>query len=579
MKASDIKYKTFLSVKFWMVILFFTVHCIWKTSAQETLPEKIHVHFDKSFYLTGEEIHFKIYFTNEDRVASKIVHVDLVDVGGNIIMNQILAIDQNVAKGSYSIPYNVSEANYLFRCYTQWNLNFGSSYIYYKVIPIYNEFLDNTELNFITDPVEDDIISSVPENNMSNGLHMKVLNHEAIQRRDEVKLDIRTFDENNQPIPAQLSLAVLERRAFDQNNSNLTLNHHNGKSIESENYDIRFQPEDGIVIKGIVRNPETGATITSRVLSIFHVENVSFTRLSSRLGEFEFKIPLFEGTADLQIINMNPFQPKVPDIEWIPLYRKLPPNPDFSPLSIRNDQVKEYIFYARLRNRINEIFNSSVYDTIQLQQPPLLPFTPDRSYDMSKYQLIRDVLNFFREGVTGTSFYNEDGNQKIRLLNRETKEYFMTSPWFVVDGHFIFDDSLVHHIPFNNIRQIDIYNTNKSILKYFEPIMIQGGVVAVYTKNNFLIDYIRNMPNTLQVHGIPASNGKNAILTKNENPHETPDFNPMIYWQPNISTDENGRAKISFALNDITGFVVLSLKGMDSSGRMLTAHSHIEVMP
>jgi hypothetical protein len=87
------------------------------------------------------------------------------------------------------------------------------------------------------------------------------------------------------------------------------------------------------------------------------------------------------------------------------------------------------------------------------------------------------------------------------------------------------------------------------------------------------------MPNTLTVKGIPESELvekiKDAAIPGRD--HETPDFNPLIYWNANILTDENGKARVSFNTNDITGNIIIEVKGIDTSGQLLSGYLSFEV--
>ncbi len=577
------KYYTYLI--HWPEIIIWALICLFSTEAsvggsKTEQPEKIYVDFDRSFYLIGETVYFKIYFLNDEPAPSKIVHVDLVDFEGNIHMEQLLEVKCNNAYGNFTIPYDLDEGNYLFRCYTRWSLGFGRGYIFYKVIPIYNEFLEDAELLLLNDSAGNKIIKKFRDQTGKHSIIFSVKNSGNIHRRESIKLELETRREGR-PVAANLSLTVREISHPLSANDNIIYFYEKLIQKDAEHDGLLYQPEDSITIKGIVKDPETGKPLSSRVLSVYNVKEATFTRLVSKKGKFEFKMPIFNGTTDLQVINMNPFQPRVPDVIWIPLNKELGPNPSFPPMPERTAEVKEYILYARLRNKINEIFYQSSPDSIELQQPPLLPFIPDRSYDMSEYQLVRNVIDFFKEGVINTSFFKVNGEENIRLFNTEKKNFFMTSPWFTVDGHFIFNDSLVHNIPFNHLNRIDVYNTNESIFRYFEPIMIQGGVVSVYTKNNFLIDYIRAMPNTIAVNGIPERNIQEhkAGVEVNKNNHETPDLSPLIYWNPIVRTDENGSATLSFQTNDVTGTILLEVQGMDINGRPLYGIMKLEVKP
>ena len=155
----------------------------------------------------------------------------------------------------------------------------------------------------------------------------------------------------------------------------------------------------------------------------------------------------------------------------------------------------------------------------------------------------------------------------------------MTKPWLIVDNHFVFNDSLAYNIPFNQLKRVDIFITNKTIFKYFEPIMIQGGVIAVYTKNNFLADYIQNSPNTLSISGIPSESLRKVNNTSVSISEEMPEFNPVIYWNPDILTDTNGKAMLSFPANNVTGKCLIQIQGIDIAGKLIEGKVFYKVFP
>jgi hypothetical protein len=45
-----------------------------------------------------------------------------------------------------------------------------------------------------------------------------------------------------------------------------------------------------------------------------------------------------------------------------------------------------------------------------------------------------------------------------------------------------------------------------------------------------------------------------------------PDYRSTIHWEPNITTDQNGKAKVSFYTSDITGKYTIKIAGIDASG-------------
>jgi hypothetical protein len=276
---------------------------------------------------------------------------------------------------------------------------------------------------------------------------------------------------------------------------------------------------------------------------------------------------------------MNPYQPALNIVNLERISELLPTEQMENPFT-DNSRINQYIYYSRLRRKISELYRESYTDSIKYYKSHYLPFEPDKSYEMDKYQLLKNVEDFLREAVINTSSIRENDQRKIVLNNGETKKFFMRPPWFIVDGFFIFNDSLVYSIPFNQLERIDIFNTSQSILKYFDPIMIQGGVIAIYTKNGYLIEYSRNQPNTFTIQGLSVSYGQEGNPTNHFiNASDKPDLKPVIYWAPNVLFDDTNSAQIKFPTNDVSGKYLIHIEGMNDAGHPFTAQKIIQVLP
>src|ERR1043165_4250726 len=103
--------------------------------------EKLYLHFDKSYYNPGETIWFKTYIfsANMPSLISKTVYADLVDEKGNVIDRKIAPVVMSSAAASFDLPSNLTASMVYVRAYTDWMLNFDSSFIYTKSIPVIQE--------------------------------------------------------------------------------------------------------------------------------------------------------------------------------------------------------------------------------------------------------------------------------------------------------------------------------------------------------------------------------------------------------------------------------------------------------
>ena len=523
-------------------------------------PDKIFVHLDKTFYVSGENIHFSIYFLNREPVESGIVHVELLDSEDSIHINQILPVSNNTASGKFELPIELREGNYLFRCYTAWNINFGNDYMYYQILPIYNEWLtgsiDMQNIDLASIPDTEDTKSD------NDQWIITLENKDPIHPDERISLELQTRDQ----IPAYFSIAVFDLNLvqpvnmveFDEYMVQLTRRPGDGITI-------KYEPEKSIRIIGKILEQNTNDPVSSNVLSVYNRQEASFTRLKSKNGNFYYELPLFEGIIDLQVINMNPYQEKAPIIQIETLtsgiINEISPSQNLE----RTPDVDKYLYFSKLRRHINEVFYTSSTDSISLLSAPYFEFIPDKTYDMENYRYIKNVEDFVRQAVVNATSYKEGDSRKLKLHNSETKKYFMTKPWLMVDNYFIFDDSLVYNIPFSQLKRIDVFNTNQSIFQYFEPIMVQGGVIAVYTKNNFLASYIDKSPNIIKLKGLPEN--ETVDISNTDKPG--PDLEPMIHWEAQLNTDDRGHAEVSFQTNQVTGNCMIQVIGINENGQLL----------
>ena len=103
--------------------------------------------------------------------------------------------------------------------------------------------------------------------------------------------------------------------------------------------------------------------------------------------------------------------------------------------------------------------------------------------------------------------------------------------------------------------------------------MIQGGVIAVYTKNNFLSKHVESTPNMLLINGLPKDNPGNSA----EYSTGAPDMEPIIHWEPNISIQSENPINFSFQTNDITGPCMVQVVGIDSEGNIIEGNMVYQV--
>jgi hypothetical protein len=104
------------------------------------LLEKAWLHFDRSYYTSGDTIYFKAYVVlgeqHELTKQSGVLNVELVSPD-NVIQKSIkLQLNNGLAWGDFTLPDTLRGGNYRIRAYTQLMLNDNGIHVFEKVIPV-----------------------------------------------------------------------------------------------------------------------------------------------------------------------------------------------------------------------------------------------------------------------------------------------------------------------------------------------------------------------------------------------------------------------------------------------------------
>lgn len=106
------------------------------------VQEKIFVHTDKSFYLAGETIWFKLYYTdasfNKPIDVSRLAYVDIINEDLKSVMQAKIALRDGSGNGSLIIPLSMASGSYKLRAYTHRMKNASADFFYEQTLTIVN---------------------------------------------------------------------------------------------------------------------------------------------------------------------------------------------------------------------------------------------------------------------------------------------------------------------------------------------------------------------------------------------------------------------------------------------------------
>jgi len=108
--------------------------------------EKVYLHTDKTLFRPGEDLWYSGYTVlgsdHQYSLASKLLHIELIDFNGVGIVSQVKAIDLGKSFGVIELPKDLPPGEYQLRAYTDWMRNYEESFFFHRRIQIVGDGIE-----------------------------------------------------------------------------------------------------------------------------------------------------------------------------------------------------------------------------------------------------------------------------------------------------------------------------------------------------------------------------------------------------------------------------------------------------
>lgn len=141
--------KRILYLSFQFLCTFISAQEITPEAVQDSIlkqleicpQEKIHLHTDRTIYISGEKIWFKAYlvdaFSHQSPTPSKFVYIELINASDSLLHRVMVREDENgLFHGHIHLSQKTPEGDYTLRAYTRYLENLGDDYFFKKNIRI-----------------------------------------------------------------------------------------------------------------------------------------------------------------------------------------------------------------------------------------------------------------------------------------------------------------------------------------------------------------------------------------------------------------------------------------------------------
>jgi hypothetical protein len=511
-------------------VLLFMISCQYVTGQVSS----VYLHLDRSYYVPGESLLFKAYFSNDKNnqivTGNDSLHVMILDQDGLEVSTGIFAISNNMITGDVSLPDILTEGNYIVVGYTNSMKNLSPDKLFSRIIEI--------------------------RKSVDNYLNTKLsLTEPSYESAGLLTVQLRFSGNGNKPVPASFTYQL------------------NGQNEEILNGNNRANSEGIATLKLQLPKFDSKETLKLIVIPSFKgTKNITGVIIPTKYNLVRDKTSQAKDliTDELKHLNIH-LKPvnlstdkndkvvldiTVTDDKGTPVMANLTVSASIiipTWLPVQNDNLLSYS--DRLSVQTGPALNPDLKEfftnhLVELTQSPGSPFIVQEKNNAKK--LLKRELAYNQKNQVGYSSdrsiydilmsikpYRMEGGMIIFGLNVGSSVNYQQGALIVVDGIKMgTDPSILSTIPVPDIAKITASTQVMDIQKY--SAMNSVGVIEITTKKS---------PEFLK-------NEANANKTKSN----------TLFWGPDIMTDNTGKASINFTKNDKTSEVLISVDGMAANG-------------
>lgn len=240
-----------------------------------------------------------------------------------------------------------------------------------------------------------------------------------------------------------------------------------------------------------------------------------------------------------------------------------------------SEDKSEMLQVSNLHMQVENVYHEQDLQKLQTPLIDSLPFyyKPYKTYMLDDYTRFTTMEEVLREYVTELSPRRKGTKYRITTLNvpafplndKQTEvQVFETNPLVLLDGVPVFDmNKIIAYDPLK-VQKLEVVAEKY----YWGPITAEG--IASFTTYKGNLDGFTLDPKDLildydglqqqRVFYSPDYSSEKELQSR------LPDFRDVLYWSPNVNTDEKGNAQISFYTGDVEGKYWVELQGISPNG-------------
>lgn len=556
-------------------------------SALAHLVERPYLHTDKSYYYPNEMIWFEGYMNYFNPMLqdslSHVLHVDLINDSGKIVLAKAFPIDKRHATGSISVPSLLPSGDYTLRAYTRWMLNFEPELMFVKPIKV----LSLDELARVS-------VTNISES--TSGDVLIISDKEQYNLRDKITLGINIKDDFDLNVPANLSISVTDMdqvvRAPDETTILTGFQIPKFAILDTLDKTKRYRIQNGFDLQGTFRTLK-GELVQGLVTFVQEEENQAFVFSTEEDGSFEVPNLLLYDSSKLSYFGKT-LKGKVGTVV-LDSMSITPPKRLAEPLKVEiykpEKSTRHFIpEYSAQTTVLEEVTVTS--SRVERKSTSTLIADYVVNGDWLVERNFADVLIGLQVKVPGFKVFivNENG------FPRKIISFGMPSSFGgpkSMEPLVLIDQVAVNDLPGGPVAQIEMLNPRE--IESVEVSRFGGGaafgarggngVIAIHTRsrqsnagNPGTNSYEKSLLMPYRSTGF--STAKKFESPDYSDPYKSstvPDHRSTVYWNPSVSIDARNPVDISFYAADLVTKYRIVVEGLTSDGKPVRGEKIITI--
>jgi len=559
--------------------------------------EKVFVHTDKPYYLTGETIWFNAYCTNlkEGHLTelSRVLYVELSNSDNQPVMQLKTSLKSGVGHGQMLLSTKLATGSYVLRAYTAWMRNSHQKYFYQQRIMVINPLTALPEnspsgekstaiLNLSTGT---GTVNEEP--NLENRVKVTT-NKEIYANREAVMLELMTsHSEEYQDLTLSISVYPYHRQLENNDNNNLlpreNPEEHQVSAEQATAGPLYFPETIGPIIYGKSEKSGYSDTQSSLFVSIAGKSSRIYEVVGTDSNNFAVELPpaidfqhLYfwsKGYRETNITLQDPFDKRPPQLS--------------APAWQFDSSTIEFIEGQSVNMQVSNLYQeyTKIHGYQQLERNWGRPFYghPEFQYYLDDYTRFLSLDEVIREYIKYVSPRKRGGSLNLYVWDEYTNSHslannvFFDNPALVMlDGVPVNDLGWVMDIDPLLIETIDVVTK-----KYFIGDEVFSGMINLKTYHHhfaglelpLIIDRksYQSIQNPKEFYH--PDHGESASANK-----RIPDRRNTLYWNPHIAITSEKSEQLQFYTGDTTGEYLIEIYGITSQGNPIYQTKKIRVI-